>query len=126
PDAQGPAQGPALRPQRPRRGAPAVPPRGERSLRLGRRRALSPTMPEPDSGRRRCGATVPPVTEPVSASGEPVMGEPDPTGRFGDHGGRFVPESLMPALIELDAAFRDAWADPAFRSELDELLRSYA
>ena len=69
---------------------------------------------------------MPPVTEPVSASGEPVMGEPDPTGRFGDHGGRFVPESLMPALIELDAAFRDAWADPAFRSELDELLRSYA
>jgi tryptophan synthase beta chain len=54
------------------------------------------------------------------------MGEPDPTGRFGDFGGRFVPETLMPALIELEAAFRDAWADAGFRSELDDLLRDYA
>ena len=56
----------------------------------------------------------------------PVMGEPDDTGRFGRFGGRFVPETLMPALIELDASFRSAWADPAFRSELDGLLRDYA
>ena len=54
------------------------------------------------------------------------MGEPDETGRFGRFGGRFVPESLMPALIELDEAFRAAWADESFRAELDELLRSYA
>jgi tryptophan synthase beta chain len=54
------------------------------------------------------------------------MGDPDPTGRFGTFGGRFVPESLMPALIELEAAFREAWADPAFRSELDDLLHAYA
>jgi len=54
------------------------------------------------------------------------MGEPDATGRFGRFGGRFVPESLMPALIELDAAFREAWTDVAFRSELDDLLRDYA
>jgi tryptophan synthase beta chain len=54
------------------------------------------------------------------------MGEPDPTGRFGDFGGRFVPETLMPALIELEAAFRTAWVDPAFRAELDGLLRTYA
>ncbi len=54
------------------------------------------------------------------------MGEPDETGRFGRFGGRFVPESLMPALIELDEAFREAWADESFRAELDELLRSYA
>ena len=56
----------------------------------------------------------------------PVMGEPDGTGRFGRFGGRFVPETLMPALIELDAAFREAWADPVFRGELDGLLRDYA
>ncbi len=56
----------------------------------------------------------------------PVMGEPDDTGRFGRFGGRFVPESLMPALIELDAAFRDAWADDEFRTELNDLLRDYA
>jgi tryptophan synthase beta chain len=54
------------------------------------------------------------------------MGEPDATGRFGRFGGRFIPETLMPACIELDAAFRDAWADPTFRRELDELLHSYA
>ncbi len=54
------------------------------------------------------------------------MGEPDPTGRFGDFGGRFVPETLVPALQELDRAFRSAWADPVFRTELDDLLRDYA
>jgi tryptophan synthase beta chain len=54
------------------------------------------------------------------------MGEPDTTGRFGDYGGRFVPETLVPALIELDRAFRSAWADPGFRGELDDLLRDYA
>jgi tryptophan synthase beta chain len=44
---------------------------------------------------------------------------------FGDFGGRFVPESLVLALDELEAAFRDAWADPAFRQELDTLQRDY-
>src|SRR5204863_1777849 len=37
-----------------------------------------------------------------------------------------VPESLMPACLELEAAFRDAWADAAFRAELDGVLRDYA
>ena len=37
-----------------------------------------------------------------------------------------MPETLIPALAELEAAFRDAWADPAFRAELDGLLRDYA
>jgi tryptophan synthase beta chain len=54
-----------------------------------------------------------------------IMGDPGPTGRFGDFGGRYVPESLVPACIELEAAFRDAWADPAFRTELDGILRNY-
>ena len=44
---------------------------------------------------------------------------------FGDFGGRFVPESLVLALDELEAAFRAAWADPAFRDELDTLQRDY-
>jgi tryptophan synthase beta chain len=56
----------------------------------------------------------------------PVMGDPGPSGRFGDFGGLFVPETLVPACHELDEAFRAAWADPAFRSELDRLLRDYA
>jgi tryptophan synthase beta chain len=55
-----------------------------------------------------------------------AMGEPDASGRFGRFGGRFVPETLMPACIELDREFRTAWADPAFRAELDGLLKDYA
>jgi tryptophan synthase beta chain len=53
------------------------------------------------------------------------MSRPGPGGRFGEFGGRFVPESLMPACLELEQWFDDAWADPAFRSELDGLLRTY-
>jgi len=54
-----------------------------------------------------------------------LMREASPTGRFGEFGGRFVPESLVPACDELDVAFHKAWSDPAFRSELDRLLREY-
>jgi tryptophan synthase beta chain len=45
---------------------------------------------------------------------------------YGEYGGRFVPETLIPALDELDAGWREAWADDAFRAELDELGRTYA
>ena len=55
-----------------------------------------------------------------------TMTDPSENGRFGDFGGRFVPETLMPACLELETAFRDAWADPGFRAELDALLRDYA
>ncbi len=55
-----------------------------------------------------------------------VMGEPDATGRFGRFGGRFVPETLVPACAELEAAFRQAWSDDAFRAEYRELLTGYA
>jgi tryptophan synthase beta chain len=48
-----------------------------------------------------------------------LMREPDATGRFGEFGGRFVPETLVPACIDLEREFRDAWADPAFRKELE-------
>jgi tryptophan synthase beta chain len=54
-----------------------------------------------------------------------TMSEPV-NGRFGEFGGRFVPETLVPACEELEAAFRDAWGDTGFRAELDELLGSYA
>ncbi|MEY4175405.1 MAG: tryptophan synthase beta chain [Actinomycetota bacterium] len=55
-----------------------------------------------------------------------LMAEPSATGRFGEFGGRFVPETLVPACQELEAAFEDAWADPVFRGELDHVLRTYA
>ncbi len=55
-----------------------------------------------------------------------TMTDPTATGRFGDFGGMYVPETLIPACIELDKAFREAWTDPTFRSELDHLLTTYA
>jgi tryptophan synthase beta chain len=61
----------------------------------------------------------------VPATTQPLMGEPTADGRFGEFGGRFVPETLMPACLELEAAFRQAWADPGFRAELDDALRTY-
>ncbi len=45
--------------------------------------------------------------------------------KFGPYGGQFVPETLMPALIELERAFVEAKNDPAFQQELDKLLASY-
>ena len=54
------------------------------------------------------------------------LSEPTPNGRFGDFGGRFVPETLIPAVLELETAFREAWADPSYRAELDGLLADYA
>ncbi|MGH9113245.1 MAG: tryptophan synthase subunit beta [Acidimicrobiales bacterium] len=54
------------------------------------------------------------------------MDDPGPSGRYGDFGGLFVPETLLPACQELERAFREAWVDTGFRAELDELLRDYA
>jgi len=51
---------------------------------------------------------------------------PDSTGHFGDFGGRFVAETLMPLILELDEAYRTAKQDPAFRSELDYYMKHYA
>ena len=50
---------------------------------------------------------------------------PDPSGRFGDYGGRYVPETLMPLVHELEAAYRAAQADPTFQAELDSFLTHY-
>jgi tryptophan synthase beta chain len=54
------------------------------------------------------------------------LAEPTDGGRFGDFGGRFVPETLVPACEELEHAFRAAWSDETYRRELDDLLRDYA
>jgi tryptophan synthase beta chain len=57
-----------------------------------------------------------PVTRPGG------MGDPGPRGRFGDHGGRYVPESLVAACREVEEAYRDARSDPHFRASLARLL----
>ncbi len=55
-----------------------------------------------------------------------LTAEPNAEGRFGEFGGRFVPETLVPACQELETAFRHAWSDTGFRAELHALLRDYA
>jgi len=62
----------------------------------------------------------------VTISDQSIMSDPSEAGRFGEFGGRFVPETLVPACQELEASFRDAWADPLFRAELDQSLKEYA
>ena len=51
---------------------------------------------------------------------------PDDRGRFGDYGGKFVPETLMAALSELEDAYRQVKSDPDFQRELTSLLHNYA
>ncbi|HMC42806.1 MAG TPA: pyridoxal-phosphate dependent enzyme, partial [Acidimicrobiales bacterium] len=53
------------------------------------------------------------------------MREPTPDGRFGEFGGRYMPESLVPACQELEDSFRAAWADPGFVREYRAILRDY-
>lgn len=54
-----------------------------------------------------------------------IYQQPDLTGHFGSFGGRFVPETLMPAIIELEAAYKEAIDDPNFQNELANYLKQY-
>ncbi|MBI2907591.1 MAG: tryptophan synthase subunit beta [Chloroflexi bacterium] len=54
-----------------------------------------------------------------------AVGLPDREGHFGEFGGRFVPETLMPAILELQQAYEDARKDEDFQSELGGLLCNY-
>jgi tryptophan synthase beta chain len=65
-------------------------------------------------------STVETMTRPVAP---PVSSVP---GRFGAYGGRYVPETLMAALLELEQCYADAQKDAAFHTELDGLLHNYA
>jgi len=62
----------------------------------------------------------------MSADNSEYFNNPDAYGRFGSYGGRFVPETLMGPLKELEDAYRDAAGDPEFRAELNTLLATYA
>jgi tryptophan synthase beta chain len=66
------------------------------------------------------------LDDPHASSAASLLAPPDSTGRFGEFGGRFVPESLIPACLDLEAAFDEAWNDDDFRAELDTILRDYA
>src|SRR3989344_2074691 len=51
--------------------------------------------------------------------------QPDDGGHFGKFGGRFVPETLMPLILDLEREYRAAKRDPAFQAEFDDLLEHY-
>jgi tryptophan synthase beta chain len=55
-----------------------------------------------------------------------MISQPDAGGHFGPYGGRYVPETLMSPLEELERAYYTARQDPDFQAELDSLLRTYA
>ncbi|MFM7439276.1 MAG: tryptophan synthase subunit beta, partial [Snowella sp.] len=50
---------------------------------------------------------------------------PDAFGRFGRYGGKYVPETLMPALSELESAYNQYQSDTDFQQELNQLLKDY-
>lgn len=62
----------------------------------------------------------------MNESGQVVMGEPGPGGWFGNFGGRFVPEALVPACEALERDFRAAWSDPEFKDNYHSVLTDYA
>ena len=66
-----------------------------------------------------------PLQAPISASQLSAGQRPDPLGRFGQFGGKYVPETLMPALSELETAFYQYRDDSGFQQELAGLLRDY-
>lgn len=66
------------------------------------------------------------VTDVVTRSSTlPVSPLPDARGRFGNFGGQYAPETLMPALAELEEAYRSARADASFQAEIDWLAKHY-
>ena len=69
-------------------------------------------------------STLPTASTPDPASLKPSV-RPEAQGRFGRYGGQYVPETLMPALAELEQAAAEAWKDSAFKAELNRLLKSY-
>jgi tryptophan synthase beta chain len=81
--------------------------------------------------RANCRVQYPfPVTQtPISPDAKPAdsakVARPDGLGRFGQFGGKYVPETLMPALLELEQAFYQYRDEAEFKAELDGLLRDY-
>ena len=70
------------------------------------------------------------MNSPVTMSPEPLLRNdysslPDERGRFGEYGGRYVAETLMPLVLELERAYAEAKADPAFQAELSGYLKHY-
>lgn len=54
-----------------------------------------------------------------------IYNKPDEQGKFGEFGGRYVAETLMPAVLEIEKAYKEAKADPEFQKELDYYFKNY-
>jgi len=67
-------------------------------------------------------SNIAPITQTAFAAAEAM---PDAQGRFGRFGGTYAPETLMPAISELIAAYEEAKRDPSFQAEIDELATHY-
>jgi len=65
------------------------------------------------------------VTEPTPHLANSLHNAPDQRGRFGDYGGRFVAETLMPLVLAVEQAYDQAKNDPEFQKELDFYLKDY-
>ena len=65
------------------------------------------------------------IKKDISALAPPTTQQPDTLGRFGQFGGKYVPETLMPALSELETALQQYRTDPTFQYELQNLMRDY-
>ena len=63
-----------------------------------------------------------PATDPIANS---LRNQPDERGHFGAFGGRYVAETLMPLILDLEKEYRAAKADPAFQAQFDDLLEHY-
>ena len=61
----------------------------------------------------------------MNATVNSFMNQPDERGHFGQFGGRYVAETLMPLILDLEREYRAAQADPAFDAQLDDLLKHY-
>ncbi|MBB3692413.1 tryptophan synthase subunit beta [Sphingomonas sp. BK580] len=68
--------------------------------------------------------TLSPALDPAARANS-LRQQPDTRGHFGDYGGRYVAETLMPLILELDRAYRSARQDPAFKAQFDDLLEHY-
>ena len=88
-----------------------------------------PTLGQPQQHPQRRGASSgsPRVAqrEPMMATDERIPARPDAEGRYGQYGGKYVPETLMYALTELEKNYRELSASKVFTDELNDLLRDY-
>ncbi len=82
-----------------------------------------PGLKDVDKIAAFCKAARKPMT--IYSTPNSYRTQPDERGHFGDYGGRYVAETLMPLVLDLEREYRAAQADPAFKAQFDDLLEHY-